>query len=77
MMPVRPVAAAANAAPGRRGLQQRRRPRRTRVAQRRPALNLPNDINAPTARISYYKLFLEFMNYKDNNAYEYGRLFSE
>ena len=71
MMPVRPVAAANAAPPGRRGQQQRRRQRR------RPALNLPNDINAPTARISYYKLFLEFMNYKDNNAYEYGRLFSE
>ena len=73
MVPVQPVAAT-NAAPG-WGRQQRRRPRPAR--QRRPAVNLPNDINAPTARISYYKLFLEFMNYKDNNAYEYGRLFSE
>ena len=52
------------------------RRRRAQGAQRR-VVNLPNDINAPTARVSYYKLFLEFMNYKDNNAYEYGRLFSE
>mmetsp|Transcript_11548 Transcript_11548/g.26019 ORF Transcript_11548/g.26019 Transcript_11548/m.26019 type:complete len:82 (-) Transcript_11548:476-721(-) len=72
MVPVRPVAAA-NAAPG-RGRQRRRR----RGAAARPAVNLPNDdINAPTARISYCKLLLEFMNYKDDNAYKYGRLFSD
>ena len=54
------------------------RPARQRRAQGAQwVVNLPNDINAPTARVSYYKLFLEFMNYKDNNAYEYGRLFSE
>ena len=51
--------------------------RRRRRGAARPALNLPNDINAPIARINYYKLFLEFMNYRDNNAHEYGRLFSE
>mmetsp|Transcript_11549 Transcript_11549/g.26020 ORF Transcript_11549/g.26020 Transcript_11549/m.26020 type:complete len:117 (-) Transcript_11549:143-493(-) len=72
MVPVRPVAAA-NAAPG-RGRQRRRR----RGAAARPAVNLPNDINAPTARIiSYYKLFLEFMNYRHNNVLEYGCLFSD
>ena len=52
-------------------------PRRRRGRPARPALDLPNDINAPAARIHYYKLFLEFMNYKDNASYEYGRLFSE
>ena len=45
-----------------------RRKRRRAAAS---ALNLPNYINAPTAQVIYYKLFL------DNNAYEYGRLFSE
>ena len=54
----------------------RRRRRRAQAAAQR-VVNLPNDINAPTAQISYYKLFLEFMNYKDGNAYEYGRFFSE
>ena len=67
----RPPAAAAAATRANAG----RGRRRARGAQR--VVNLPNDINAPTARINYYKLFLEFMNYKDDNAYEYGRLFSE
>ena len=41
-----------------------------------PAINLPNDINnAPAARINYYKLFLEFMNYRHNNAHEHGACF--
>ena len=69
MVPVRPVPA-----PAGRGRQRRRR------AAPRREVNLPNDINAPAARISYYKLFLEFMNYiapPGNDEYEYGRLFSE
>ena len=65
MVPVRP----ANAAPGR--VRQRRR------GAARPAVNLPNDINAPATRTSYYKLVLEFMSYQGNDAFEYGRLFSE
>ena len=54
--------------------QQRRRRREGRAE-----VNLPNDINAPAARMNYYKLFLEFMNYIAGNdgAYEYGWLFSE
>ena len=70
MVPVRPVPA-----PG-RGRQRRRR---RAAAAPQPEVNLPNDINAPAARIHYYKLFLEFMNYQqqDNDVYEYGRLFSE
>ena len=67
MVPVRPVPA-----PAGRGRQQRRR------AAPQREVNLPNDINASAARIHYYKLFLEFMNYQqDNDVYEYGRLFSE
>jgi len=50
MVPARPVA------PG-RGRQRRHH------GAARPAVNLPNDINAPAARISYYKLFLKFMNH--------------
>ena len=69
--PAPPRPAARANAPG-RGRQRRRAPG---GAQR--VATLPNDINAPTARVSYYKLFSEFMNYKDNNAYEYGQLFSE
>ena len=66
MVPVRPAG----------GGRQRRR----RGAAPQREVNLPNDINAPAARISYYKLFLEFMNYiapPGNDEYEYGRLFSE
>ena len=56
-----------------------RQRRRRRAAEGRAEVNLPNDINAPAARMNYYKLFLEFMNYIAGNdgAYEYGRLFSE
>ena len=70
MVPVRPPAPGGGNGDGaaRQGGRRRREPR---------VVNLPNDINAPTARVSYYKHFLEFMNFKDNNAYEYGRLFSE
>ena len=60
----RPPAAAATRANAGRGR------RRARGAQR--VVNLPNDINAPTARINYYKLFLEFMNYKDDTVFCYN-----
>ena len=67
MVPVWPVA------PAGRGRQRRR----CAGAAPQPEVNLPNGINAPAARISYYKLFLKFMKYQGNDAYEYGRLFSE
>ena len=39
--------------------------------------NLPNDINAPTQRIYYHRVLIEFMSYTQNRQYLADRVFTE
>ena len=43
----------------------------------KPVPNLPNDVNAPTQRLSYYRCLVKFMSYTKKEQFADDRLFTK